>query len=215
MNTEEQETAVVETESAASEAQAAAKMKKFKILLIADIVVIIGLFVLMMCLKSSYEEQAKASYDTQITAYRSDVDAVRFELWKSVDQYNMAWNLVYATLNSNKTVAAFDENVKAIEGNKDARLKQATYIYQNSLINMYNSESVLNKALAEYIEKGLAETFLVKNEDSVKEVACGKDCVVTFNFEGKKLKSVDYEALKKINIAETFKVGEPAPFRFE
>lgn len=215
MNTEEQETAVVETESAASEAQAAAKMKKFKILLIADIVVIIGLFVLMMCLKSSYEEQAKASYDTQITAYRSDVDAVRFELWKSVDQYNMAWNLVYATLNSNKTVAAFDENVKAIEGNKDARLKQATYIYQNSLINMYNSESVLNKALAEYIEKGLAETFLVKNEDSVKEVACGKNCVITFTFAKGKLVSQDYKALVEYNMVENFKLEAPAAFHFE
>jgi len=215
MNNEELETVATETDAAETAAKAPANMKKFKILLIVDIVLIVGLFILMMCMKSSYEEQAKSSYDTQMTAYKSSVDEVRFDLWKSVDQYNMAWNLVYATLNSDKSLASFQANVKAVEENKDARLTQLTYIYRNALLNMYNSETIINKALAEYGERGLAETFLVKDEASVKEVACGKGCVVTFNFDGKKLKSVDYEALKKINMTETFKVGEPAPFHFE
>lgn len=215
MNNEEMETVAPETEAADAATKAPANMKKFKILLIVDIVLIVGLFILMMCMKGSYEEQAKSSYDAQMTVYKSSVDSMRFDLWKSVDQYNMAWNLVYATLNGNKTLAAFEENVKAIEGNKENRLAQTTYIYKNALLNMYNSETVINKALAEYIESGLADKFLVKDEAAVKEVACGKGCVVTFNFEGKTLKSVNYDALKKISMTETFKVGEPAPFHFE
>lgn len=207
MNNEEMETEVAGTESADA-AKASASMKKFKILLIVDIVLIIGLFVMMMMLKSSYEETAKSSFDTQITAYRDGVDATIYEQWKSVDQYNMAWNLVYATLNGKKTAAAFDEAAKAIEGDKESRLKQVSYIY--------SSAGVSDKAVSTYAEKaGLAETFVTKNEENVKEVACGKNCTVTFNFEGKKLKSVDYEALKNINMSENFKVGEPAPYHFD
>lgn len=208
MNNEEMETEVVETDSAETAAKGANSMKKFKILLIVDIFLIIGLFVMMMMMKSSYEETAKSSFDTQITAYRDGVDATIYEQWKSVDQYNMAWNLVYATLNGKKTAAAFDEAVKAIEGDKEARLKQVSYIY--------SSAGVSDKAVSTYAEKaGLAESFVVKNEDAVKEVACGKNCTVTFNFDGKKLKSVDYEALKNINMSENFKVGEPAPYHFD
>ncbi|MCQ2097835.1 MAG: hypothetical protein MJY87_07850 [Fibrobacter sp.] len=208
MNNEEMETEVVETDSADTAAKASNSMKKFKILLIVDIVLIVGLFVMMMLLKGSYEETAKSSFDAQITAYRDGVDATIYEQWKSVDQYNMAWNLVYATLSGNKTVAAFDETAKKIEGDKETRLKQVAYIY--------SSAGVSDKAVNTYAEKaGLAESFLLKNEANVKEVACGKGCVVTFNFDGKKLKSVDYEALKKIDMAGTFKVGEPAPYHFD
>ena len=206
MNNEEME--VMETDAAENAAKAPGDMKKFKIRLIVDIVLIIALFTMMMLLKGSYEETAKSTFDTQITAYRDGVDAVIYEQWKSVDQYNMAWNLVYATLSGNKTLASFDETVKNIEGDKETRLKQVSYIY--------SSAGVSDKAVSTYAEKaGLAESFLLKNEAGVKEVACGKGCIVTFNFEGNKLKSVDYAALKNINMAETFKVGEPAPYHFD
>ena len=87
--------------------------KKFKILLIADIVLIIALFALMMILKGGYNDQAQKSVNEQVGAYLEKSNGVLQEQWKSVDQYGMAWRLVYATLTTAKTEAAFDAAVKA------------------------------------------------------------------------------------------------------
>ena len=72
--------------------------KKFKILMIVDIVLIIGIFALMMVLKGQYNDQAQKSVNEQVGAYLEQSNGVVQDQWKSVDQYGMAWRLVYATL---------------------------------------------------------------------------------------------------------------------
>ena len=104
--------------------------KKFKILMIVDIVLIIGLFALMMVLKGQYNDQAQKTVKEQVDAYLELSNGAVQDQWKAVDQYGMAWRLVYATLTSAKTEAAFDAAVKAIEGDKDARFKQLSYMYE-------------------------------------------------------------------------------------
>lgn len=182
--------------------------KKFKILLIADIVLIVGLFVLMMILKGGYEEQAKKSVSEQLDAYLNQNNTVLQEQWKSVDQYGMAWKLVNATLTGDKTEKSFDAAAQAIEADKDVRFNQVSYMYTAAGIPPQAQNSIHEKA-------GLAEKFVLKNEGGVKEVACGKNCVVTFTFAKGKLKDVDYKALAAYNMADNFKLEAPAAFRFE
>ncbi|MCQ2101761.1 MAG: hypothetical protein MJY98_00855 [Fibrobacter sp.] len=182
--------------------------KKFKILLIVDIVLIIGLFALMMILKGSYNDQAQKSVNEQVGAYLEQSNGVVQEQWKAVDQYGMAWKLVFATLTGDKTEATFDATVKAIEDDKDARFKQLSYMYNAAGIPPQAQNSINEKA-------GLADKFLLKNEGGVKEVACGKNCVISFTFAKGKLKTADYKALSNYNMAENFKLEAPAPFHFE
>jgi hypothetical protein len=182
--------------------------KKFKILMIVDIVLIIGIFALMMVLKGQYNDQAQKSVNEQVGAYLEQSNGVVQDQWKSVDQYGMAWRLVYATLTNVKTEAAFDAAVKAIEEDKDARFKQLSYMYEAAGIPPQAQNSIYEKA-------GLADKFLLKNEGGVKEVACGKNCVITFTFAKGKLKSSDYKALAGYNMAENFKLEAPAAFHFE
>lgn len=182
--------------------------KKFKILLIVDIVLIIGLFALMMVLKGNYNDQAQKSVNEQVGAYLEKSNGAVQEQWKSVDQYGMAWRLVYATLTSVKTESAFDAAVKAIESDRDARFQQLSYMYTAAGIPDQAQNSIFEKA-------GLADKFLLKDEKGVKEVACGKNCVVTFTFAKGKLKNADYKALAGYNMAENFKLEAPAPFHFE
>ncbi len=182
--------------------------KKFKILLIADIVLIVGLFALMMVLKGGYEEQAKKSVNEQLGAYLDQSNGVLQEQWKSVDQYGMAWKLVFATLTGDKTEASFDAAAKSIEEDKDARFKQLSHMYTAAGIPPQAQNSINEKA-------GMADKLLLKNENGVKEVACGKNCVVTFTFAKGKLKNVDYKALAEYNMADNFKLEKPAEFRFE
>ena len=80
--------------------------KKFKILAIVDVVLVIGLFVLMMVLKGQYNDQAQKSVNEQVGAYLEQSNGAVQEQWKSVDQYGMAWRLVYATITTAKTEAA-------------------------------------------------------------------------------------------------------------
>ena len=82
--------------------------KKFKILMIVDIVLIIGLFALMMVLKGQYNDQAQKTVKEQVDAYLELSNGAVQDQWKAVDQYGMAWRLVYATLTTAKTEAAFD-----------------------------------------------------------------------------------------------------------
>jgi hypothetical protein len=182
--------------------------KKFKILAIVDAVLIVALFVVMFTLKGQYNEQAQTSVKEQVGAYQTTANGMLQEVWKSVDQNGMAWKLVYVTLTGDKTEASFDAAVKAIEGDKDARFKQLSYMYEAAGIPPQAQNSIYEKA-------GLADKFLLKNEGGVKEVACGKNCVISFTFAKGKLKSSDYSALANYNMAEHFKLEAPAAYHFE
>lgn len=182
--------------------------KKFKILLIVDIALIIGLFALMMILKGTYNDQAQKSVGEQVGAYLEQSNGVVQEQWKAVDQYGMAWNLVFATLTGDKTEATFDATAKAIEEDKDARFKQLSYMYNAAGIPPQAQNSIYEKA-------GLADKFLLKNEGGVKEVACGKNCVISFTFAKGKLKTADCKALTEYNMGANFKLEAPAPYHFE
>ncbi len=201
----------IQTEEAVAPEAAASTAnpnKKFKMLLIADIVLIVGLFVLMMVLKGGYEEQAKKSAGDQVGAYLEQTNTVLQAQWKSVDQFGMAWKLVNATLTGDKTEASFDAAAKAIEEDKDARFRQISYVYTAAGVPDKVQNGIFEKA-------GLAEKFVLKNEGGEKEVACGKDCVVKFSFAKGKLKNVDYKAMADYSMAGNFKLEAPAPFHFE
>ena len=102
--------------------------KKFKILAIVDGVLIVALVVMMFALKGRYNDQAQSSVKEQVGAYKATVNAALQDQWKSMDQYGMAWKLVYATVTGAKTEAAFDANVKKIFEDTDARFKQVSYM---------------------------------------------------------------------------------------
>ena len=207
--------------------------KKYKILIAIDVVLIVGIFVFAMVLKSQYNEQAQKTTKEQEGAYKEIVDALKAEQWKSVDQYGMAWRLVYASLSTAKTEAAFDAAVKAIEGDKDARIKQLSLIYDAGTVNPCQKISVMRAVVGAELpsidqqkaeiaskcfqlpdeslenqvkEKGLADKFLLKDEGGVKEVACGKNCVISFTFAKGKLKKADYKALTEYSMADNFKL---------
>lgn len=183
--------------------------KKLKILLVFDIIAVVGLMVTLMTLKSGYEAQAKKSDSEQVEAYRTLSNGVLQEQWKSLDEYSMAWKLVYTTLTSGKTEAEFASNLAAIQGDKGARFKQLAGLYTAAGI----PEGVVN-SLKE--KNGLSEkSILLKDENGAKEVACGKNCVVKFKFAKGKFKSVDYSALVEYKMDDHFKLEAPAPFHFE
>ncbi len=183
--------------------------KKMKILVVVDTVILVALIIILMTLKGGYEEQAKRTANEQESAYLEQNTQVLVEQWRSIDQYGMAWKLVYSMLSGAKTEAAFKANLAAIEGDKDARFKQISHVYTGAGINDAVQNGIYQKA-------GLAEgTILVKNEKNVKEVACGKDCVVKFAFAKGKMKSVDYSALVEYNLAKTLKIEKPAEYHFE
>lgn len=182
-------------------------MKKFKILAIVDAVLIVALVVLMFTLKGKYNDQAQASVKEQVGNYKATVNAALQDQWKSIDQYGMAWKLVYATLTGPKTEAAFDANVQKIFDDKDARFKQISY--------MYTAASIPAQVQNDIAAVGLAEQFLLKNEGGVKEIACGKNCVATFKFVKGKLKDSDYKALVEYKFAENFSIEAPKAFKFE
>lgn len=182
--------------------------QKFKILAIVDAVLIVVLIVVMMILKGNYNDQAQVSVKEQVGAYQEKANGMLQEQWKSMDQYGMAWKLVYATLTGDKSEASFDAAVKSIEGDKDARLKQLSY--------MYTAAGIPDKVQNDINEKGgLADKFLLKDEGGVKEVACGKNCTLSFTFVKGKLKDSDYKALVEYNMDEAFKLEAPAAFHFE
>lgn len=181
--------------------------KKFKILAIVDGILIVALIVIMFVLKGQYKEQAQISHNTQRDAYLEKVNGVLVDQWKSMDQYGMAWKLVYATLMGDKSEKSFDAAVKSIEGDRDARLKQLSYLYTASGIT--DGGDKINSMA------GLADKFLLKDESGVKEVACGKNCTLSFTFVKGKLKANDYKALIEYNMDEAFKLEAPDAFRFE
>lgn len=180
--------------------------KKLKILAIVDVVLIVALLAVMFTVKGQYNDQAQNSVKEQVGAYKNSVNEILQEQWKSLDQYGMAWKLIYSTP-AGSPEAAFNANVKAIFENTDARFKQLSY--------MYTAASIPAQVQNDIAATGLAEKFLLKDEGGVKEVACGKNCVVTFTFAKGKLKSVDNKALVEYKFAENFKVDAPAPFHFE
>ena len=89
--------------------------QKFKILAIVDAVLIVVLIVVMMVLKGNYNDQAQASVKEQVGAYQENANGMLQEQWKSMDQYGMAWKLVYATLTGDKSEKSFDAAVKALD----------------------------------------------------------------------------------------------------
>lgn len=182
--------------------------KKLRILMIVDIVLIVGLVAVMMVLKGQYNEQAQKSVKEQVDAYLTTTNGILQEQWKSIDQYGMAFKLLYATLAGDKSEATFKANVSAIEENKDARIKQISYMYTAAGVNDKAQSLISEKA-------GLAEKFLLKSEGGVYEVACGKDCSISFTFAKGKLKSTDYKALAEYKLDDHFKLEAPAPFHFE
>ena len=103
-------------------------MKKFKILAIVDAVLIVALVVLMFTLKGQYNDKAQASVKEQVGAYKATVNTALQDQWMSMDQYGMAWKLVYATITGAKTEAAFNANVQKIFEDKEARFKQVSYV---------------------------------------------------------------------------------------
>lgn len=185
------------------------KMKKFKILLVIDIVLIVALAVLMFVLKGQYNETAKRLYKDQSGTYLELSNAALHDQWKSVDQFGQAWRLVYETINSaDKSEKAFDARVEAIVNDKAAREQQVTYIYR--------AAGIPDKALMKFSELGLAEgSILVKSEGGVKTVACGKDCSISFTFAGGKLKNMDYKALSEYDSKAHFSLPQPAPFSLD
>lgn len=183
--------------------------KKMKILVVVDVVILVALIVVLKSLQGGYEEQAKRTAKEQETAYLEKNNQVLVEQWRSVDQYSMAWKLVYTVLSGAKSEAAFKSALTAIESDKDARFKQISHLY--------TGVGVADKAVNMIYEKaGLVEgTILVKNDKNVKEVACGKNCVVKFSFAKGKLKNVDYSALVQYNLANTLKIEKPGEYHFE
>ncbi|MBO7614043.1 MAG: hypothetical protein J6S81_09580 [Treponema sp.] len=182
--------------------------KKFKILAIVDAVLIVVLIVAMFVLKGQYKEQAQISHNTQRDAYLEKVNGVLVDQWRSMDQYGMSWKLVYATLTGDKSEKSFDAAVKAIEEDKEARLKQLSYLYTAAGMSDAGQSKISEMA-------GLAEKFLLKDEGGVKEVACGKNCTLSFTFVKGKLKDKDYKALVEYNMNDAFKLEAPEAFRFE
>ena len=182
-------------------------MKKFKILAIVDAVLIVALVVLMFALKGQYNDQAQSSVKEQVGAYKATVNAALQDQWKSMDQYGMAWKLVYATITGAKTEAAFNAAVQNIFEDKEARFKQVSY--------MYTAASIPAQVQNDIAAVGLAEQFLLKDEGGVKEVACGKNCVATFKFVKGKLKESDYKALVEYKFADNFSIESPKEFKFE
>ncbi len=183
--------------------------KKLKILLVFDIIALVALMVVMMSNKSGYEAQAKKSDSEQVEAYRAQSNGVLQDLWKSLDEYSMAWKLVYTTLSGSRSEADFATALAAIEGDKDARFKQVASLYTAAGIPEDLPNSLREK-------NGMSEkSILLKDEKGVKEVACGKNCVVKFSFVKGKFKSVDYSALVEYKMADHFKLEAPAPFHFE
>lgn len=185
------------------------KMKKFKILLAIDIVIIIALAVVMFVLKGQYGEMAQKLATEQRDAYRKQANDILHDQWKSVDQFGMAWKLVFMTASSNdKSEKAFNQRLQGIEKDAAARERQ--------LLHIYTAAGIPEKAQLQFSELGYAEgSILLKDENGVKEVACGKGCKISFTFAKGNLKSMDYSALEKYVPAEHFKLAEPAPFRFE
>ena len=183
------------------------KKKKFKILAIVDGVLIVTLVVIMFALKGQYNDQAQTSVKEQVGAYKTTVNAALQEQWQSMDQYGMAWKLVYAVVTGVKTEAAFDATVKKIFEDNDARFKQLSY--------MYTAASIPDQVQNDIAAVGLADKFLLKDEGGVKEVACGKNCVAKFTFVKGKLKDSDYKALVEYKFAENFTIAAPAAFKFE
>lgn len=181
--------------------------QKFKILAIVDGVLIVALVVVMFVFKGQLNEQAQTTVKDQVGAYKAIVNTTLQEQWKSMDQYGMAWKLVYSTIAGANTEAAFDANVKKIFEDTGARVKQLSY--------MYTAANIPDKVQSDISAVGLAEQFLLKDEGGVKELACGKNCVVKFTFVKGKLKESDYKALVEYNFAENFKVAEAAPYHFE
>ena len=183
--------------------------KKMKILVVVDIVILVALVIILMTLKGGYEEQAKRTANEQETAYLEKNTQVLVEQWRAVDQYSMAWKLVHTVLSGAKTEAAFNTSLAAIQADKDARFKQISHLYSSVGINADVQNGIFKKA-------GLVEeSILLKNEKTSKEVACGQNCVVKFNFVKGKLKNVDYSALIQYNLANSLKIEKPTEFRFE
>ena len=181
--------------------------KKFKILAIIDAVIIVALIVVMFTVKGKYNEQAQSSVKEQLGAYKAVVNTALQEQWKSLDQYGMAWKVVYATVSGDKSEKSFDAMVKSVFEDKDARLKQLSY--------MYTAASIPATVQNDIAAVGMADSFLLKDEKGVKELACGKNCVVSFTFVKGKLKSSDFKALVEYKFAENFKIDAPQAFHFE
>ena len=97
--------------------------------------------------------------------------------------------------------------MKKIFEDTGARVKQLSY--------MYTAANIPDKVQSDISAVGLAEQFLLKDEGGVKELACGKNCVVKFTFVKGKLKESDYKALVEYNFAENFTVAKAAPYHFE
>ena len=183
--------------------------KKMKILVVVDVIILVALVVLLKVLQGGYEEQAKRTANEQESAYLEKNTQVLVEQWRSVDQYSMAWKLVYSMLSGAKTEAAFRTNLVSIESDRDSRFKQISHLYTGAGINDVVQNSIYQKA-------GLAEgSILVKDEKNVKEVTCGKDCVVKFTFAKGKMKNVDFSALVQYNLAKNLKIEKPAEYHFE
>lgn len=183
--------------------------KKLKILMIADIVIIVGLVALMMSLKGKYNEQAQQSVKEQVGAYLDKTNGVLQEEWLSMDQYAMAWRVVYGTLAGDKKESSFNANVSGIAADVPARMNNLTYIY--------TAAGIPDKIQAQLYEKvGLNKNpLLISDENGVKTVACGKDCQITFTYSKGKFVSMDTKALVEYKLADHFKIEAPAPFHFE
>lgn len=185
------------------------KMKKFKILLAIDVVIIIALAAVMFVLKGQYSETAQRTAGEQRDAYRDKANAMLHEQWKSVDQFGMAWRLIYATASSkDKSEKTFLANLNAIESDKSLR--------ESFVSHLYTSAGIPAQAQIKFSELGLSEgSILLKDENGVKTIACGKGCEITVQFAGGKLKSIEDQPLREYAAASHFKLSEPAPFRFE
>ena len=117
-----------------------------KILVVADVVILVALIIILMTLKGGYEEQAKRTANEQESAYLEKNTQVLVEQWRSVDQYSMAWKLVYTVLSGAKTEAAFNSSLAAIQADKDARFKQLSYMYEAAGIPAQAQNSIYEKA---------------------------------------------------------------------
>ena len=119
-----------------------------KILVVADVVILVALIIILMTLKGGYEEQAKRTANEQESAYLEKNTQVLVEQWRSVDQYSMAWKLVYTVLSGAKSEAAFKSALAAIESDKRMPVSSRFLTFILALASMMLCRTAFTKRLA-------------------------------------------------------------------
>ena len=89
--------------------------KKMKIVLGVSVAVNVVLIVLMFTLKSGYKEQALKAVSTSTKSYTDQVAKVVNAQNTFISTTNMIWQLTFETLSGNRSEAAFNARLAAID----------------------------------------------------------------------------------------------------